>query len=323
MLRSHSHSSMRGFTMTEMLVVIGVIILLMGLLLPALAGVRTSGLMTKSMARMRQIGTWMTLYSTDNRDTVLPSQFEYAGLSYPGKVRSDPNPPTSSAVFGSPTGEGCGENCGTWSDILWTLYVNKPILDEAGRLNGYDYRYDSPDVVLHRLMPGLDDPFRSAAPNTRDVRLSAAGGPTAGGGGKHGPKPFFDGAQESGLPGYFAANDYFATAGNWSASLGNAGWPSMGQVTMPEQSMYLVDSFAGEVIDPTEEAFQAVDTSTNPVRAGTGEVDFRYNDSCLMLFLDSHVDAVGHWNEICDLEGTEEGRSIKVRNLQSRAPACP
>ncbi len=308
--------------MTELLVVIGILILLLGLLLPALAGVRSSGLMTTSMSRMRQIATWMTLYSTDNRDMVLPSRFKYVGISYPGKVRSDPNPPTSSGVFGSPTGEGCGQNCGTWSDILWTVYVNKPIPDDTGKLNGYDYRYDSPDVALHRVVPGFEDPFRSAAPNTRDVRLSFGGGPSIGGGAKHGPKPFFDGAQESGLPGYFAANDYFATGGF-------AGWKSMGEITVPEQSMYLVDSFAGEVIggsdDEAREAFQAVDTSTAPVRPGTGEVDFRYNGMCLMLFLDGHLEPQTQWNEICDLEGPD-GRGIRIRQLDRRVldPAlCP
>ena len=37
----------RGFTITELLVVIGLIVLLIGILLPALAAVKSSGMMTK------------------------------------------------------------------------------------------------------------------------------------------------------------------------------------------------------------------------------------------------------------------------------------
>ncbi len=57
----------RGFTLTELMVVIGIIVVLLGLLLPALAGVFSSGRMTKSMSNMRQIGQWMRMYSSDNR----------------------------------------------------------------------------------------------------------------------------------------------------------------------------------------------------------------------------------------------------------------
>ncbi|MHC4274953.1 MAG: hypothetical protein ACYSUR_14965, partial [Planctomycetota bacterium] len=76
----------RGFSITEVLVVIGVIVVLLGLLVPALAGIRKSGLMAKSMANMRQVGTWMGLYSQDNRDFIVPSRFNYREDGYRGKV---------------------------------------------------------------------------------------------------------------------------------------------------------------------------------------------------------------------------------------------
>ena len=81
------HNRRRGFTITELLVVIGLIVLLIGILLPALAAVKSGGLMTKSMANMRQIATWMRLYSSDNREFILPSQFDYSDNSYPGTLR--------------------------------------------------------------------------------------------------------------------------------------------------------------------------------------------------------------------------------------------
>ena len=67
--------SARGFTITELMVVIGVIIVMLGLLFPALAGFVKSSKMTKSMSNMRQIGTWISLYATDNREYIVPSQF--------------------------------------------------------------------------------------------------------------------------------------------------------------------------------------------------------------------------------------------------------
>ncbi|MBT8487138.1 MAG: prepilin-type N-terminal cleavage/methylation domain-containing protein, partial [Phycisphaerae bacterium] len=70
-------SPRRGFTITELLVVIAVIVVLLGLLLPALAGVWSTGTMAKSMTNMRQVALWMTEYSASNNDTVLPSRFNY------------------------------------------------------------------------------------------------------------------------------------------------------------------------------------------------------------------------------------------------------
>src|SRR5262249_42025832 len=98
----------RGFTIVEVLVVISVVILLVGILLPALRAFRKTGLMTKSRGNMRQIGTWMPLYAGDNHDTVVPSRFNYK--SHPGKVRS-----VVTIGFGE-------RNRGTWTDILWTVY---------------------------------------------------------------------------------------------------------------------------------------------------------------------------------------------------------
>jgi prepilin-type N-terminal cleavage/methylation domain-containing protein len=179
----------RGFTLTELLVVIGIIILLIGLLLPALAGVHTSGLMSKSMSNMRQIGTWMRLYSSDNREYILPSRFDYSGTSYPGKVRSASGPPLSTPQ--------CGPNCGTWTDILWTVFA-VGVFPESPSNPGYDYRFDSPDRTLYdRLGGDLDNPFRSAVDNTQNMPNGDL------------PTPFGTGAQEKGLPGYFAANDFF------------------------------------------------------------------------------------------------------------------
>ena len=77
-----------GMTLTELLVVIAGIAVLMSLLLPTLAGFRRSALMANSMSNLRQIAAWMQIYSADNREYILPSQFNYDASPYPGKVRA-------------------------------------------------------------------------------------------------------------------------------------------------------------------------------------------------------------------------------------------
>ena len=98
--------------------------------------------------------------------------------------------------------------------------------------------------------------------------------------------------------------------------------------------MYLVDSFAGEVIQPwpmrykleiIEQGFgQDPDSSIRQ----ENQVDFRYSDQALMLFLDGHLEPQARWAGIEDLEGyTEEGvppteavksRGIRIRRLDKR-----
>ncbi|MCZ6611866.1 MAG: prepilin-type N-terminal cleavage/methylation domain-containing protein [Planctomycetota bacterium] len=304
----------RGFTLTELMVVIGIIVVLLGLLLPALAGVFSSGLMTKSMSNMRQIGRWMRMYSSDNREFIVPSQFNYSypdcPTCYRGKVRSAADPPLGD------------QHKGTWSDILWTVFEGG-VFPEAGVpvANGgldYDYRFDSPDKKLYDLVGGdLENPFRSAALNKRNAPAGGGTGPAPIGDAD--PTPFGSGAQEIGRPGYFAANNFFDSR---DPDEGGNGWFSTGQIKAPERSMYLVDSVAGETIEDEPEPFQAGPTLGTPGSVPTLEVDFRYSGVCLMLFLDGHTEPVGQWQDICELEGLD-GRSIRIRNLTSNVSPCP
>jgi len=283
-----------GFTIVELLTVIAIIVILLGLLLPALSGVWSSGTLTKSMNNLRQIALWMGEYSNDNNDHIVPSRFDYegGGAIYKGKVRSSANP-----QMGDPLS-------GTWSDILHSVfevatYPDGGVATGDGGLDN-DYRHDSPDRPLYDLI-GEDtvrSPFRSGAPNTKNfpgLPIDSL------------PRPYGEGAQEVSYPGFFAANDFFYS-----------GWPSgpagtfftNGQIKVPSQSMYLVDSFAGEVIAPVLEPYD-----TDP-DAETIEVDFRYGSSgegvCLILFLDGHNQQESPW---VDLDDLESGRRVRVRDL--------
>jgi prepilin-type N-terminal cleavage/methylation domain-containing protein/prepilin-type processing-associated H-X9-DG protein len=61
-------SSKRGFTLVELLVVIGIIAVLIGLLLPALNKAREQSKRTTCLANLRTLGQAMILYANDSRD---------------------------------------------------------------------------------------------------------------------------------------------------------------------------------------------------------------------------------------------------------------
>jgi prepilin-type N-terminal cleavage/methylation domain-containing protein len=67
--------SNRAFTLIELLVVISIIALLVGLLLPALAGGRRAAIIVKAHADLRSITQAIELYRNDNDDEIPPTRF--------------------------------------------------------------------------------------------------------------------------------------------------------------------------------------------------------------------------------------------------------
>ena len=70
-----------GFTLVELLVAIGIVALLLAFLMPALSGARESAIRIKCANNLRQIGQFMIIYSSQQRDGGFPRTTN--------KIRSD------------------------------------------------------------------------------------------------------------------------------------------------------------------------------------------------------------------------------------------
>ena len=88
-----------GFTLVELLVVIGIIAVLVGLLLPALGKAREQANLVKCSSNLRQIGQSIAIYEANYGGALPPSNF-YVGLSINNGVQL-PVTPTSGYVHWS------------------------------------------------------------------------------------------------------------------------------------------------------------------------------------------------------------------------------
>ena len=290
----HQRTNNRGFTIVEMLAVIGVIAVLLAILLPAISSARRNALWGTSQSNLRTVGQLLVLYAQENRDAVVPTAFDYRTSAAPGKPRSA-SPPGAAPPIGP-------VSYGTWTDILWTAGKFDPIVNLATGASAWDYRFDSPDAAIYASGWTGTNPFRSVETLQKPV------------GGGTGATPFGTGAtdEERGDPGYFGGNPFFdARPPSTQAPYSGNFW-AFGQIKRPEASMYCVDSYLGELL-------QVNDTTLNPTNANLDlvGVEWRYTGkNSIMLFLDGHVDTVGQWTGLRELE---KDLGVRVLGLDKRS----
>jgi prepilin-type N-terminal cleavage/methylation domain-containing protein len=84
----------RGFTLVELLVVIGIIAILIALLLPALAAARESANATKCLSNLRQVGLTVQLYTAESKNGrwLPPYLIHDTSDHYPAAFPSQPWP---------------------------------------------------------------------------------------------------------------------------------------------------------------------------------------------------------------------------------------
>jgi len=102
----------RGFTLIELLVVISIIALLIGILLPALQAARSTAREVVCKSQLRQVGTATNLYAADEKDFIVPLEWEvFRQGTHPGGFPDGTVTTSAQAGFRH------------WNDLL-TYYMN-------------------------------------------------------------------------------------------------------------------------------------------------------------------------------------------------------
>jgi prepilin-type N-terminal cleavage/methylation domain-containing protein/prepilin-type processing-associated H-X9-DG protein len=132
-----------GFTLVELLVVIGIIALLIGILLPALNRARQAGYAVKCASNLRSIGQGLAVYLAENKQT-FPAAYIYVGHAINGGSQTPTDPVNGYIHWSSYLYKKGGNQNDIYRSLVgWDAFVC-PALEKGGlpANNTYDGNLD-------------------------------------------------------------------------------------------------------------------------------------------------------------------------------------